>query len=144
MKKHFLFPGVAMLLYFFSSAQNKPQKIVFDFVKSDTADFRIMVTQINNILLEAPYTIIEVVCYSQGLNMLVSNKTKVSKEMEEIQKGFNVSFMACANSMRRMKVDKSQLLPFAKIVPVAMLELSYRQQVGWSYIKAGTNQVHFI
>jgi intracellular sulfur oxidation DsrE/DsrF family protein len=98
-----------------------------------------MVTQINNILLEAPYTSIEVVCYGPGLGMLVSSKTNVSKEMEEIQKGFNVNFMACANSMHRMKVDKSQLLPFAKIVPVAMLELSYRQQEGWSYIKAGIN-----
>jgi len=57
--------------------------------------------------------------------------------MEEIQKVFNVSFVACANTMRRLKVDKSQLLPFAKITPVAMLEISARQQDGWSYIKAG-------
>jgi len=39
--------------------------------------------------------------------------------------------------MRRLKVEKSQLVPFAKIVPVAMLELASRQQEGWSYIKAG-------
>jgi hypothetical protein len=69
--------------------------------------------------------------------MLVNDKTNVSKEMEEIQKVFRVNFAACANSMRRLKVEKSQLLPFAKIVPVALLELSARQQEGWSYIKAG-------
>jgi intracellular sulfur oxidation DsrE/DsrF family protein len=128
-----------MLFYFSSSAQNKNQKIVFDFARSDTADFRIMVGQINNILKEAPNTTIEVVCYGQGLFMLVTDKTNMSKEMEEIQKVFNVSFAACANTMRRLKVDKSQLLPFAKTVPVAILELSYRQQDGWSYIKAGIN-----
>ena len=128
---------VASLLYFPVSAQNKQQKIVFDFVKADTNDFRIMVSQINNVLKEAPYTTIEVVCSGQGLFMLVSDKTNVSKEMEEIQKVFNVSFAACANSMRRMNVDKSRIVPFAKIVPVAILELSYRQQDGWSYIKAG-------
>ena len=65
------------------------------------------------------------------------DKTNVTKEMEEIQKVFNVSFVACANTMRRMNVDKSRLVPFAKIVPVAILELSSRQQEGWSYIKAG-------
>ena len=69
--------------------------------------------------------------------MLVTDKTNVSKEIEEIQKVFKVSFVVCANTMRRMKVDKPQLLPIAKIVPVALLELSYRQQEGWSYIKAG-------
>ncbi len=131
---------VVIFLFCFSvSAQNKEQKIVFDFVKADTADFRIMVAQINNILKEAPYTTIEVVCYGAGLFMLVSDKTNVSKEMEEIQKVFNVSFAACANTMRRMNVDKTRILPFAKIVPVAILELSLRQQEGWSYIKAGIN-----
>lgn len=137
MRKQFLTSVLMMLFYFAASAQNKQQKIVFDFVKSDTADFRIMVAQINNILKEAPYTTIEVVCYGPGLIMLVSDKTNVSKEMEEIQKVFDVSFAACANSMRRLKVDKSHLLPFAKIVPVAILELSSRQQEGWSYIKGG-------
>lgn len=139
MRTQFLILGVTMMFYFSASAQNKKQKIVFDFVKSDTADFRIMVAQINNVLKEAPYTTIEVVCYGPGLIMLVSDKTNVSKEMEEIQKVFNVSFVACANTMRRMNIDKTRLLPFAKIVPVAILELSYRQQEGWSYIKAGFN-----
>ena len=137
MVKQFLTLVVIILFCFSASAQNKQQKIVFDFVKSDTSDFRFMVAQLNNILKEAPYTTIEVVCSGPGLFMLVSNKTSVSKDMEEIQKVFNVSFAACANTMRRMNVDKSQLLPFAKIVPVALLELSYRQQEGWSYIKAG-------
>ena len=139
MVKQFSTLVVIILFCFSASAQNKQQKIVFDFVRSDTADFRTMVTQINNILKEAPYTTVEVVCYGSGLLMLVADKTNVSKEMEEIQKVFNVTFAACANTMRRMNIDKTRLLPFAKIVPVAVLELSSRQQEGWSYIKAGTN-----
>lgn len=139
MRKQFSILLVMMIFYFSTLAQNKQQKIVFDFVKSDTADFRIMVAQINNILKEAPYTTIDVVCYGQGLFMLVTDKTNVSKEMEEIQKVFKVSFAACANTMRRMNIDKTRLLPFVKTVPVAILELSSRQQEGWSYIKAGFN-----
>lgn len=137
MVKQFLCALVTIVFYYTVSAQGKEQKIVFDFVKPDTADFRIMVAQINNILKEAPYTRIEVVCSGPGLFFLVSDKTNMSKDMEEIQKVFNVNFAACANSMRRMNIDKTRLLPFAKIVPVAILELSSRQQEGWSYIKAG-------
>lgn len=135
MRKQFLSLAVTMLLYFYSSAQ----KIVFDFAKSDTADYRIMVLQIKNVLKEAPAATIEVVCYGPGLLMLVSDKTNVSKEMEEIQKVSNVSFAACANTMRRMNIDKSRIVPFAKTVPVAILELAALQQEGWSYIKAGFN-----
>jgi len=137
MRKQFSLLLVTALFYFTASAQNNHQKIVFDFVKADTADFRTMVTQIKNVLKEDPNTSIEVVCYGPGLMMLVSEKTNVSKEMEELQKSPNVIFAACTNTMRRLKVEKSQLVPFATIVPVAMLELSKRQQEGWSYIKAG-------
>jgi intracellular sulfur oxidation DsrE/DsrF family protein len=139
MKKQFLFLGLIMLFYFSSAAQTNPQKIVFDFAKADTADFRIMVLQVKNVLKEAPGTNIEVVCYGPGLLMLVSDKTNMSKEMEEVQKSSNVSWAACANTMRRMNIDKSRIVPFAKIVPVAILELSSLQQQGWSYIKAGFN-----
>ena len=137
MGKQFSLLLVTALFYFTASAQNNHQKIVFDFVKADTADFRTMVTQIKNVLKEDPNTAIEIVCYGPGLIMLVSDKTNVSKEMEELQKSSNVNFAACANSMRRLKVEKSQLVSFAKVVPVAILELSARQQEGWSYIKAG-------
>ena len=136
MRKQFSLVLITTLFYFTTAAQNN-QKIVFDFVKADTADFRVMVLQIKNVLKENPNTVMEVVCYGPGLMMLVSDKTNVSKEMEELQKSPNVSFAACANTMRRMKVEKTQLVPFAKVVPVAMLELSARQQEGWSYIKAG-------
>ena len=133
------FSFASLFLFTFSTlAQQKKYKIAFDFTKADTADFRIMVLQIKNVLKEAPAATIEVVCYGPGLLMLVSDKTNVSKEMEEIQKAApNVTFAACANTMRRMNIDKSRIVPIAKIIPVAILELSALQQEGWSYIKAG-------
>jgi len=137
MKKMYFYFASLLLFTFSTLAQQKTHKIAFDFTKADTADFRIMVLQVNNILKEAPTATIEVVCYGPGLLMLVSDKTNVAKEMEEIQKSSNVSFAACANTMRRMNIDKSRIVSFAKIVPVAVLELSALQQDGWSYIKAG-------
>ena len=137
MKKLHLTFAAALLLSVSVMAQQKQQKIVFDFVKGDTSDFRFMVLQINNVLKEAPYTKIEVVCSGGGLFMLVTDKTNVKKDIEDLQAVFNVSFAACANTMRKWKVDKSQLLPKAIIVPVAILEIAAREQEGWSYIKAG-------
>src|SRR5436190_20611339 len=136
MKKLISFLTTLLLFYFSATAQSKEQKIVFDFTKPDTADYRFMVLQINNVLKEAPYTKIEVVCSGPGLFMLVNDKTNVKGEIAELQKAFNVNFAACNNSMRRLMVDKSQLIPQANVVPVALLELSAKQQDGWSYIKA--------
>ena len=126
-----------LLLFCFSATAQKEQKIVFDFTKADTADFRFMILQLSNVLKEAPYTKMEVVCSGPGLFMLVTDKTNVKSDIAELQKTFNVSFVACNNSMRRLMVDKSQLIPQANVVPVALLEIAAKQQEGWSYVKAG-------
>lgn len=137
MKKILLTLVPLLLLIFATVAQPKQLKIVFDFTKADTADFTMMVRQLNNVLLEAPYTKIEVVCSGGGLNMLVNDKSNVKTEIAALKKTFDVGFAACSNSMRRLKVDKSQLIPEANVVPVALLELAAKEQEGWSYIKAG-------
>lgn len=139
MKKLFSTLTAILLFYFSIIAQITQHKIVFDFVKADTADFSVMIRQINNILKEAADTKVEVVCSGPGIFMLVDNKTNVRKEIEKLQSGFNVSFAVCANTMRNKNVDKSRLLPQAIVVPVAILEISSREQEGWSYIKAGHN-----
>jgi intracellular sulfur oxidation DsrE/DsrF family protein len=69
--------------------------------------------------------------------MLVKDKAVMEERMKELVKRGKISFKVCANSMRRYGIDKSQLIPLAEVVPVAILELSTKQQQGWSYIKAG-------
>ena len=118
-------------------AQNKPHKLVFDLVSSDTADYAVVLRQFNNILKADPDAQLEVVCHGPAINMLVKDKTNVEERMKEVKNRANVSFKACANSMKRMKIEKSQLVSIADVVPVAMLELADRQMDGWSYIKAG-------
>lgn len=39
--------------------------------------------------------------------------------------------------MKRMNIKAEQLLPESDVVPAAIIELSDKQQEGWSYIKAG-------
>ncbi len=118
-------------------SQEKKFKIVYDLVSADTADYSAVVRQFNNILKLAPDAELEVVCHGPALAMVMKEKSNVAEGMETLRLKAKVSFKACANSMRRMKVEPSQLLPQADIVPVAILELAEKQMEGWSYIKAG-------
>ena len=136
MKKIFLL----FVLVFFTSlifAQQKKHRIVFDFTKNDTASFSAMMRQAKNISIETGNAQLEIVCHGPGLDMIMTDKTTVSKEVEELHNKYNVVFAACGATMKRRGIDKNQLFPFTVVVPLANLEFSAKQQEGWSYIKAG-------
>jgi uncharacterized protein len=118
-------------------AQNKQYKIVFDLNSSDTAVQSSVLRQFNNVLKAAPDAQLEVVCHGPAVYMLVKTKVFFEEKMNELKGKGNVTFKVCANSMKRLNVDKSELIALAEIVPVAVLELSDKQMKGWSYIKAG-------
>ena len=137
MKKFLLTLIITLLGTLFMFAQNKQHQIVFDFTKQDTASFSMMVRQAGNIMNITGNARLEVVCYGPGLDLLMKEKTNVGKEIEELQTRFNVKFVACEFTMKRRGIDRSQLLPQIATVPAAVLEISSRQQEGWSYVKAG-------
>jgi intracellular sulfur oxidation DsrE/DsrF family protein len=110
-------------------AQRTPFKIVFDFTKGDTASFATMARHAKNIM--------DMTGHGPGLDLLIKDKTTVQKEIEELQGKFNVVFAACEVTMKRRGIDQSQLLLQTITVPLALLELSSKQQDGWTYIKAG-------
>lgn len=136
--KKILIPFVTLLFFAtLISEQQNEHKIVFDFTKSDTANFAAILRQAKNILNATGDAKLEVVCHGPGLDMLMKDKTTVQKEIEELHGKFNVVFAACEATMRRRGIEKPQLLPLVIIVPLANLEFSSKQQQGWSYIKAG-------
>jgi len=139
MKKIFLSFVPMLFLTSLIFAQQKEHKIVFDFTKGDTASFATMMRQARNILNVTANAKLEVVCYGPGLDMLVIDKTTVQKEIEELTGKFNVVFAACEASMKRRGIQKGQLLSQVMTVPLASLEISSKQQEGWSYLKAGYN-----
>jgi intracellular sulfur oxidation DsrE/DsrF family protein len=77
---------------------------------------------------------LEIVCHGPGLDMLEKNRTTVQNEIAELNK-LNVVFAACEVTMKRRGVDKSQLVPNVITVPAAILEISSKEQDGWSYVK---------
>jgi len=133
MKKVFL--SVAFVFLFtIILAQQKTHQIVFDFTKADTASFSTMVRHAKNIMSMTGNAKLEIVCYGPGLDLLVKDKTTVQKEIEELNK-LKVVFAACNETMKRRGIDKSQLLSQSIVVPSAILEISLKEQEGWSYIK---------
>ena len=139
MKKIFLCIVLGIFFTNLIFAQQKEHKIVFDFTKEDTASFATIVRHAKNLMTLTGNAKLEVVCHGPGLDLLVKDKTTVQKEIEELQGKFNVVFAACEATMRRRGIDKSQILTQATTVPSANLEISSKQQEGWSYIKSGYN-----
>ena len=117
--------------------QQKEHRIVFDFTKGDTASFSTMMRQLTNITKATTNSKLEVVCFGPGLDLLMKEKSNVQQQIEEFTTKYNVVFAACEASMQRRGIVKSQLLPSVVTVPLASLEISLKQQEGWSYMKAG-------
>lgn len=140
MKKIFLSFVLVLFLTSLIVAQQNQHKIVFDFTKGDTASFSTIMRQLNNIVKATGGNAkLEVVCYGPGLDILMKERTTVQQQIEEFHGKYNVVFSACEASMQRRGIVKSQLLPQTVTIPLASLEISSRQQEGWSYLKAGYN-----
>lgn len=117
--------------------QQKEHRIVFDFTKGDTASFSTMMRQLGNIVKATKNPKLELVCYGPALDMLMTDKTTVRQQIEEFHSKYNVVFAACEASMQRRGITKDQLLSQVVTIPLAALEISAKQQEGWSYVKAG-------
>jgi intracellular sulfur oxidation DsrE/DsrF family protein len=120
-----------------SLTAQKKHKVVFEITSADTADYRGVLRSVNNVLKDAPGTKVEVVCHGPAIFMLVKEKTNVSDIMQELQTKEGVAFAACANSMRKNNLDKTQLVTVAMVVPNGVLEVVSKQEEGWGYIKSG-------
>ena len=114
----------------------KKYKIVIQLTNGDTAVHRATVKQIFNALAAAPNSKIEVVCHNNGISFLQTAKTFQGDKIKEL-KGKGVVFVACENTLRERKIDKTEIVPEAGFVPAGIIEVVDKQTKGWSYLKAG-------
>lgn len=137
MKKTCLIVLAMLFLLDVAVAQSGKHKIVFDFVKSDTASYAAMVRQARYIMSVEDKARLEIVCHGPGLDLLLKEKSTVQKDISELNAKYHVVFVACKATMNRRGINKNQLLPESIVVPSALLEMSAKQQEQWSYIRAG-------
>jgi uncharacterized protein len=114
----------------------KKHKVVIQFNDADSVSQVRAVLQVQNVKAAWPNAEVEVVCLAGGLDLLMTSNSKVSKAVADWSaKG--VIFAACNNTMRMRKVKKEDLLSQAVVVPAAIVELSVKQEEGWSYFRGG-------
>jgi intracellular sulfur oxidation DsrE/DsrF family protein len=81
-------------------------------------------------------TEVEVVAHGKGLAMLQKANAAQSERMAKLAAA-GVTFAACENTMRRMKVQKSDLFDFVITVDSGVAEVVRKQEAGWAYLEGG-------
>lgn len=122
-----------------TKAKNKPElhKVVFHLTSSDTLAWKGLINNIKNLRAGwADIVLIEVVANGQGIYMLTKERTTQLQKIEEY-KAQGVVFYACQNTMRERKIIPSDMISPAQYVPSGVAEVIKKQEIGWSYIKAG-------
>jgi intracellular sulfur oxidation DsrE/DsrF family protein len=110
-------------------------KIIVQLTSGDTTLHKMLMKQLNNILVATPNSKIEVVCHGPGIDMLTAKKTKVHPKLIEM-KAKGIQFVACENTLREWKLSKEEIIPEAGFVKAGVIEIVLKQEEGWSYIRA--------
>lgn len=116
-------------------SQEKPVKIVFDVTSADPAVHEATLRHVTEMAKNYPNSMFEVVLYGGSIDMVVSEKSSVLKEIKALSPNKNVSFAICEQTMKRKNVASNQLIPGVVMVPDGILEIIQKQQQGWGYIK---------
>lgn len=76
---------------------------------------------------------VEIVAYGPGLPMLKTDSSVAQRIASASAQGVNV--LACENTMRNTKVERSQILPGVKFVDAGVVHIMKRQKEGWAYVR---------
>lgn len=133
--KNVLLAGILILFASFLHAQNADYKVVFDMTSKDTINQQTVVREANLIKQSNADAHIEVVVYSQGLDLVLKDKSSQAAAVSDLISNKNVAFKICAITMKRNNVDASQLINGVEIVPDGIYEIISKQHEGWGYIK---------
>ena len=110
-------------------------KVVFDMTSKDSVNQQSLVRQLSYIRETNPNASLEVVIYSEGLGLILKDRSPLQSSIAKLIDKDHVSFKVCAATMKRNNVDKSQLISGVEVVPDGIYEIITRQKEGWGYIK---------
>lgn len=127
-----------------SHAQSAPQqaaqkseryRVVLQVSDADPAKWNLAVNNARNVQtdLGAQNVDVEIVAYGPGLNML-KNDSKVAARLAEALDN-NIGLMACENTMRNTKVQKSDMYGGISYVDAGVVHIMKRQREGWAYVR---------
>ena len=110
-------------------------KVVMQMSDGDAAKWNLALNNAKNLQsdLGAANVDIEIVAYGPGIGMLKADSV-VGTRVDEAQAS-GVKVVACENTMRGMKLGKSDMLSTVSYVPAGVVEIMQKQQQGWAYIR---------
>jgi len=114
-------------------------KVVYQFNKADEAYHKAVLFSVGAMLRKYGDNIsIVVVAIGPGLHILAKKpKRPVSEETTQRVSSleqYGIKFHACGNTMKSLKWEKDDMLPFARYVEVGAADLMELQAQGYSYI----------
>ena len=139
MKLFRMFAAVLVMLFAGAAVAAGPQlKVVYHI--NDSADASAALGNIRNHLAASPKAKIVVVTHGAGIDFLLEgakNPTGNPYEVPVQELGDRgVEFRVCKNTLDGRKIDKSRLLPEARIVPSGVAEIARLQaEEGYVYLK---------
>jgi intracellular sulfur oxidation DsrE/DsrF family protein len=123
------------MIAFAGFAQEKKLSVVWDLSSADTTIQAAVFRQINNARAQVPDLQVEVVFHGQAVLAVLNDSLQFASRVK-LAKEKGVTLAVCNNSLKRLKIDPSKLMPETTVVPSAVVELIKKQADGWSYLKA--------
>lgn len=119
-------------------AARTSHRIVFELAQAEPEAWNALLNNVENLrkALGESATQVEIVAHGKGLDFLKASNAAQKERMQKLAEG-GVVFAACENTMRRQKVTKADLLPFATTVDSGVAEIVRKQEDRWSYIRSG-------
>lgn len=117
--------------------EGRSHRVVFE-VTGDAAGWESVLNNVENLRKAlGDDTEVKVVAHGKGLGLVQKTNTAQAERIARVG-GPRVTFEACENTMRRLKVSKEDLLPNVVTVDSGVAEVVRLQEAGWSYIKSGS------
>lgn len=117
---------------------NKTHKVVIQITTPDTAAYRALSKQLNNVtsVWKANEADIVVVIHNKGINAIRKSTSNVANEFKQLAER-GVKFVVCEFTMQQLKLSKDEILDFATYTPYGLIEIITRQENGYIYLKGG-------
>jgi intracellular sulfur oxidation DsrE/DsrF family protein len=118
-----------------SAAPARPHRVVIQVSDNDPAKWNLALNNARNVQadLGMDNVDVEVVAYGPGLAMLKTDSAVASRVASASAQGVGV--IACENTMKTTKVERSQILPGVTFVDAGVVHIMKRQREGWGYVR---------
>lgn len=110
-------------------------KMVIQVSDNDTAKWNLALNNANNIQkdLGKDNVELEIVAFGPGIGMLKADSEVGNRVAEAVDAGVKV--MACQNTMRKMKLNKDDMLSSVGYAPSGVVEILKKQREGYAYLR---------